>query len=45
MASRADQGTSFTGWAQEGKWVGQFSVKWIFVKDIPNKEFRDIKLE
>lgn len=36
---------SVTGvWAQD-KWKGSFSVKWIYVKDVPNSQLRHIRLE
>jgi len=31
-------------WAQD-KWNGQFLLKWIFIKDIPNSQLRHIRLE
>lgn len=31
-------------WEQD-KWNGCFTVRWIFVKDIPNSQFRHIRLE
>jgi len=31
-------------WAQD-KWNGQFQLKWIFIKDIPNSQLRHIRLE
>jgi len=43
MISAVDFSRKATVWAQE-KWNGQFSVKWIFVKDIPNSQFRHISL-
>ncbi|PWN17843.1 YTH-domain-containing protein, partial [Microstroma glucosiphilum] len=45
MTSSVDFETSSSVWAQEGKWKGHFKVKHIFVKDIPNRELRHIKLE
>jgi hypothetical protein len=27
------------------KWQGKFEVKWIYVKDVPNQQFRNIRLE
>ena len=27
---------------EEGKWTGKFKVEWVFVKDIPNREFKSI---
>jgi len=32
-------------WVQDGKWSGMFDVEWIFLKDIPNKQFRHILIE
>jgi hypothetical protein len=31
-------------WSQD-KWRGQFTVKWIYVKDVPNAALRHIRLE
>lgn len=44
MMSPVDFETSSDVWAQEGKWKGTFAVRHIFVKDIPNRELRHIKL-
>lgn len=33
----------FEGWSQKDKWRGVFEIQWIFVKDIPNKEFKEIR--
>uniref|UniRef100_A0A6B2LCZ7 YTH domain-containing protein n=1 Tax=Arcella intermedia TaxID=1963864 RepID=A0A6B2LCZ7_9EUKA len=43
MTSPLDYATKSDLWHQD-KWNGQFSVKWIFIKDIPNNQFRHIKL-
>jgi hypothetical protein len=32
-------------WAQQNKWSGTFNVEWVFLKDIPNKQFRHLLLE
>ncbi len=32
-------------WQMSGKWQGKFEVKWIYVKDVPNQQFRNIRLE
>lgn len=45
MMSEVDFNASSNVWAQEGKWKGSFHVKHIFVKDIPNRELRHIKLD
>lgn len=45
MQCGVDVNKKFNAWAQENKWYGQFGVKWTFLKDIPNKEFRHITLE
>ena len=39
MTSAVDYNAKFSAWAQD-KWAGQFAVKWIFLKDIPNKKLR-----
>jgi hypothetical protein len=32
-------------WQVSNKWQGKFEVKWIYVKDVPNQQFRNIRLE
>ncbi|CAF1417073.1 unnamed protein product [Adineta steineri] len=32
-------------WSMSNKWQGKFEVKWIYVKDVPNQQFRNIRLE
>ena len=44
MTSAIDYNSVAEVWAQN-KWKGQFSVKWIYVKDVPNSQLRHIKLE
>ena len=44
MMSPIDYGKSAGVWAQD-KWKGQFEVRWIYVKDVPNSQLRHIKLE
>lgn len=44
MMSPLDYNASSSVWAQD-KWKGQFEVKWIYVKDVPNSQLRHIKLE
>ena len=36
--------SSLSVWSQD-KWRGQFTVKWIYVKDVPNAALRHIRLE
>jgi len=43
MASALDYNMKSSVW-QEGKWKGQFQVKWLFIKDIPNMVFKHITL-
>lgn len=43
MISAVDWEKCSGHWAQE-KWKSEFKVKWIFVKDVPNKELRSIRL-
>lgn len=44
MTSGVDFDSSSGVWAQS-KWQGEFSVKWIYVKDVPNSALRHITLE
>ena len=44
MTSAIDYNSSAEVWAQN-KWKGQFSVRWVYVKDVPNSQLRHIKLE
>ncbi len=44
MTSGVDYATRSGVWAQD-KWQGQFSVKWIYVKDVPNMVLRHIHIE
>ena len=44
MMSSLDYMSSSSVWAQD-KWKGQFEVKWIYVKDVPNSQLRHIRLE
>ena len=42
MKAICDENKSFGLWTQDGKWPGLFDVEWIFIKDVPFKEFKDI---
>nr|SVE75204.1 EOG090X08DF [Daphnia dolichocephala] len=44
MTSAVDMSSSLSVWSQD-KWRGQFTVKWIYVKDVPNAALRHIRLE
>ncbi|XP_027851377.2 YTH domain-containing family protein 1 isoform X2 [Aphis gossypii] len=44
MISAVDYNSSSSVWCQD-KWKGQFGVRWIYVKDVPNNQFRHIRLE
>ena len=44
MKSICDLNKSFELWTQDGKWMGLFEVEWIFIKDVPFKEFKDINI-
>jgi len=44
MKSIVDYSTSSSVWNEDGKWTGQFSVTWIFIKDISNSALRHIRL-
>ena len=42
MKTTCDLNKSFELWTQDGKWMGLFDVEWIFIKDVPFKEFKNI---
>ena len=44
MTSPLDYNASSSVWSQD-KWKGQFGVRWIYVKDVPNVQLRHIRLE
>ncbi|XP_060517021.1 YTH domain-containing family protein 3 [Cylas formicarius] len=44
MVSSVDYNASSSVWSQD-KWKGQFKVRWIYVKDVPNVQLRHIHLE
>lgn len=44
MMTQIDLNKSAGVWMQD-KWKGQFEVKWVYVKDIPNNQLRHIRLE
>ena len=43
MTSEVNFTEKFALWDQDGKWLGKFKVEWIFIKDIPNREFKSIQ--
>ena len=42
MTSNVDETKLFELWTQDNKWQGLFNVEWIFIKDVPLKEFNKI---
>ena len=42
MVSDVEYRVNFNYWSQNDKWKGFFFVNWIFIKDIPNRIFRQI---
>lgn len=44
MITPVDYNANASVWAQD-KWKGQFKVRWIYVKDVPNAQLRHIRLE
>ena len=42
MKSECDLNRIFDFWTTDNKWQGLFDVEWLFIKDIPMKEFKDI---
>ena len=44
MKTEVDFEKMFIYWTQDGKWNGMMNVEWLFIKDVPFKEFRNIVL-
>ncbi|XP_017768674.1 PREDICTED: YTH domain-containing family protein 3 isoform X1 [Nicrophorus vespilloides] len=44
MVSAVDYNSNSSVWSQD-KWKGQFKVRWVYVKDVPNVQLRHIRLE
>ena len=42
MYSEVDFEKMFMYWTQDTKWMGMFNLEWIFIKDVPFREFKDI---
>lgn len=42
MTSAVDFDSSFIKGTQSKKWQGSFKVKWLYVKDIQNKAFKQL---
>ena len=42
MKTPCDETKTFGLWTQDGKWPGLFDVEWLFIKDVPFKEFKNI---
>ena len=42
MKTFCDESRTFEFWTQDGKWTGLFDVEWLFIKDVPFKEFKEI---
>ena len=42
MKTPCDENKTFGLWTQDGKWPGLFDIEWIFIKDVPFKEFKNI---
>ena len=45
MISSVDENKIFELWTQDNKWPGLFNVEWIFIKDVPLKEFKNIMIQ
>ena len=42
MKNNYDEKRPFDLWTQDNVWIGLFDVKWLFIKDVPFKEFNNI---
>lgn len=44
MTSDVEMEKMFMYWTQDGKWSGMMGVEWLFIKDVPFKEFKSIEI-
>ena len=44
ITSNVDFNMAFDFWAMDEVWRGLMQVEWLFIKDVPNKLLKDIKL-
>ena len=42
MKSSCDYNKIFDYWSQDNEWTGLFNVEWLFIKDVPFNEFKNI---
>jgi len=42
MKSNCDESKIFELWTQDNKWIGLFDVEWLFIKDVPFSEMKNI---
>ena len=42
MKTPCYENKTFGLWTQDGKWPGLFDVEWLFIKDVPFKEFKNV---
>jgi len=42
MASEVDFEKMFMFWTQDSKWMGMMTLEWVYIKDVPFREFKDI---
>jgi len=42
MTSQVDENKQFMYWTQDSKWPGLFNVEWVFIKDVPFRNFKHI---
>jgi len=44
MSTKVDENATFEYWAMDEVWKGLMRVEWIYIKDVPNKVLKDIRL-
>jgi hypothetical protein len=42
MKNEVDYQKAFPYWTQDNKWGGLFDIEWIFIKDVPFREFKNV---
>jgi hypothetical protein len=44
MKSEVNYEQFFPFWTQDNKWGGLFKIEWLFIKDVPFRQFKEIEI-
>ena len=42
MNSEVEFDKMFMYWTQDSKWMGMMNLEWVYIKDVPFREFKEI---